>query len=158
MIDLPKIKKDGLLVLIDSIFQYANVRVSELFSDIDSELMLFRNTSEFKKYYDSQINRNVKRLKFAIYFPQTESVYKISKEEVFSKYSGGQEYRYLISGIGIIQLILYINEDSTIECRLDVNSKPKLNEDTISSEYCNWDVLDKISDYIYKMIEYLKIN
>ena len=112
--------------ILETIFKIGEATVFESYSEMEKDLILFRNIQEINHYLRKRLASDPGIVIFCVYYPETRGYYKISKIMLNPKYCDGKTFRYKMMGWGLIQVELdYRKSESTVGCRISVNSEQR---------------------------------
>ena len=150
---LSKIDRNGIIKIVNEILKSEEVQFYELYSEENCPIVKISTIHEFEVYLNNALFHEFKTLKFAIHYPQANFEFKISDNEVFSKYSAVPVFRKLIEGPGLIYFTIFRNEDLSMEYSIQNKSKEKKTS-MESSNYtnCNWDFIEQETQKLLAII------
>ncbi|WP_010519152.1 hypothetical protein [Croceivirga radicis] len=120
------IDKNQLFELIEYILSDSKIQFYESYSEMEKEIILINNLSDFRDYFDLGIANGKVHFGFGIYNPESKGKFFTSKIKLNPKYCNGKTFRYRIDGWAIIFIQLDLkNGENQIECNVSVNSKKR---------------------------------
>lgn len=118
--------QNQVIELVEFILLDSKNELFESYSEMEREIVRFKNSKEFEDYFRQKIANSVRNLTIGLYNSDSKGKFYISKIELNPKYCNGKTYRYRIDGWAIIFLDLKILTNSNaIECRVSVNTKKR---------------------------------
>lgn len=133
--------------LVDSIFNAGEPLVASSESDLGQSLERFASAADVKKKAEQCIKDGVSNYGFGLWYPSMKGC--VSERKVtLNPPRDGHEYRYSLSGWGLIRLQLYVTEPNTLQCRVVAGSQAKAR-----SREKKYPEQGKVSDWDWREVE-----
>lgn len=114
----------NLVTFIDAIFSKGKVTVYETYSNYDSELRIFKNTTDILDYIAELQSASGKSGLLSLHYADTKGVVELKKIKLNPEKVQGATFRYTVNGWGLINLHIKAENNSFI-CYLGVNSEKR---------------------------------
>ncbi len=135
--------------IVEAIFAAGDPTVYEAYSAFDSDIVAFSNAGGLLSYIAMPRPKKESFLGFVVYYPDTRGFVEKRKINLDKEKCDGHSYRYSMSGWGLIQFQLNLQNAPHIACRFAVNTEKRANRwfatypELKSPELWNWRAVEK---------------
>jgi len=101
--------------------------IYEAYSKYDNEILQISGIEELKTYIDAEVSNGNNFIYLSIYYPDSKGRIETKKIDLNPEKCNGATKRYSIEGWGLIHLQMDYKNQSSVKCKVAVNTEKRAN-------------------------------